>query len=129
MVMRIIVCLGILIRPYCRMVPLVVTLTVYLVAQVSAAPQMFIWNCQDCPYGTKVARAGTYFDYYHQLTKSANFATVGVECSECTNVTLNSSLRNTFNRERVKRRRKNLENWQKRPKIHQHFWRIYAKSG
>jgi len=28
----------------------------------SGLPQMFIWNCQDCPYGTKVTRAGLVFD-------------------------------------------------------------------
>jgi len=27
-----------------------------------AAPQMFIWNCDGCPYQTKVTRAGLLFD-------------------------------------------------------------------
>jgi len=27
-----------------------------------AAPQMFIWNCQDCPYGTRITSAGVEFN-------------------------------------------------------------------
>ena len=30
----------------------------YCTATVSSAPQMFIWNCPECPYSTKVTNAG-----------------------------------------------------------------------
>ena len=38
-------------------VPALVCL-LYCTATVSSAPQMFIWNCPECPYSTKVTNAG-----------------------------------------------------------------------
>merc|ERR1711915_4720 len=45
-----------------RMTKLVLMTMLGLVPLLQGAPQMFIWNCDGCPYQTKVTRAGILFD-------------------------------------------------------------------
>ena len=46
------------IKLYIRIFSLVLSMVVY--GLVQGAPQMFVWNCDGCEYGTRVSKAGEF---------------------------------------------------------------------